>query len=408
MNKYLIKHSLPSFCTANFNVIKILIIFAKYYNLPILLESTSNQVNQFGGYTGLTPRQFYKKIDKLKKKIKIKNKQVMIGADHLGPLPWKKLNSKIALKNAKTLIKKCISLKYDKIHIDSTIVCKDDKNLNLNLIRSRSAKIFNTVPKKDIKNIFFVFGSEVPFAGGGNTNKIKPSVLNNIKVDYFLYNSILKNLNSNKKNKFSLVVEPGMAFSNSKISLPKLKKFKKNLSFSKKNNFSYEAHSTDYQRLVTLKKLVKNNFRFLKVGPELTFDFYQAIKKMEKIEDTNCNQKSNISYELMKAMSKDNKYWKDYYKGTKKKIEFLKLNSYLDRMRYYWDSKNVKKSMIKLFKNIDTIPQKVLKKELKLKSNEEKQIDKINLKNSDYIIFYYLNSTIKKYYLACNFKLNNL
>ena len=57
MNKHLIKNNLPSFCTANFNVIKILIIFAKRYNLPILLESTSNQVNQFGGYTGLKPKE---------------------------------------------------------------------------------------------------------------------------------------------------------------------------------------------------------------------------------------------------------------------------------------------------------------------------------------------------------------
>ena len=54
--------------------------------------------------------------------------------------------------------------------------------------------------------------------------------------------------------------------------------------------------------MVTLQ-LVKNNFRFLKVGPELTFDFYQAIKKMEKIEDTNCNQKSNISYEFYKTIN---------------------------------------------------------------------------------------------------------
>jgi len=408
MNKYLIKHSLPSFCTANFNVIKILIIFAKHHNLPILLESTSNQVNQFGGYTGLTPKEFYKKISKLKKKIKINKKQVMIGADHLGPLPWKKFNSKVALKNAKTLIKKCIALKYDKIHIDSTIICKDDKSLNLNFIRSRSEEIFNTVPKKNIKDVFFVFGSEVPFAGGGNNSKPKPSKLNNIKTDYSLYNSVLKNLNINKKNKFSLVIEPGMAFSNSKVILPKLEKFRKRLSFSKKNNFSYEAHSTDYQKLKTLKKLVKNNFRFLKVGPELTFYFYQAIKKMEEIEHMYCNKKSNIEYELINAMQRDDKYWKDYYKGTKNKIKFLKLNSYLDRMRYYWDSKKVKKSMNKLIKNINTIPTEVFKKTLKLKSNEGKKMNKINLSNSDYIIFYYLSSTIKKYYSACNFKIKNL
>ena len=408
MNKYLIKNNLPSFCTANFNVIKILIIFAKRYNLPILLESTSNQVNQFGGYTGLKPKEFCKKINELKKRIKIKNSQVMIGADHLGPLPWKKLNSNTAIKNSKILIKKCVALNYDKIHIDSTIRCKNDKNLDLNLIRSRSEKIFNNVPKKFIKNIFFVFGSEVPFAGGGNNNKIRPSILNNIKTDYLLYNSILKDSNKNRKNKFSLVIEPGMAFSNSKIILPKLKKFKEKFSFSRKKKISYEAHSTDFQHLKTLKKLVKNNFKFLKVGPELTFYFYHAVKKMEEIELRNFKQKSNITFELLRAMKNKNKYWKNYYRGEKNKIEFLKLNSYLDRMRYYWDNKYVKKSMVKLFKNINTIPKKVLVKELKLKSSKKKQYNKINLSNSDYIIFNFLSPTIEKYYLACNFKLKNL
>ena len=40
-------------------------------------------------------------------------------------------------------------------------------------------------------------------------------------------------------------------------------------------------------------------------------------------------------------MDKDNRYWKDYYSGNKKRIEYLKFNSFLDRSRYYWDKKKV-------------------------------------------------------------------
>ena len=53
--------SLPSFCTSNFLVLKILIKFCKKNKLPLLIETTSNQVNQFGGYTNLTPKKFTKK-----------------------------------------------------------------------------------------------------------------------------------------------------------------------------------------------------------------------------------------------------------------------------------------------------------------------------------------------------------
>ena len=64
--------SLPSFCTSNFNVIKMLIIFAKHNNLPILIETTSNQINQYGGYTYLRPKQFLKKINIIAKSLKYK------------------------------------------------------------------------------------------------------------------------------------------------------------------------------------------------------------------------------------------------------------------------------------------------------------------------------------------------
>ena len=50
-----------------------------------------------------------------------------------------------------------------------------------------------------------------------------------------------------------------------------MKYFKQKNNLSRLSNFSYEAHSSDFQNLSALKKLVKNNFKFLKVGPELTF-----------------------------------------------------------------------------------------------------------------------------------------
>ena len=57
-----VNKSYPSLCTSNFDVLKLSMIFAKYNDLPLLIESTSNQVNQFGGYTYLKPKQFHKKF----------------------------------------------------------------------------------------------------------------------------------------------------------------------------------------------------------------------------------------------------------------------------------------------------------------------------------------------------------
>ena len=390
-----INKSYPSLCTSNFDVLKSSMIFAKYNDLPLLVESTSNQVNQFGGYTHLKPKQFYKKLKILAKKIKFKN-NFYIGADHLGPLPWQTLNENKAMKNSIKLFKDVIKSGYNKIHIDTGIKLKNDKILSKKKIIHRCERIFNSTSTKKLKNIFFVFGTEVPIAGGGTLYNSKTTSLSSIKDDLKYYSKLQKS--------FSLVIEPGLGFNNNKVFDLKMKYFKKKKNLSKLSNFSYEAHSSDFQNSIALKKLVKNNFKFLKVGPELTFFYMRGILQMHKIENmNNFKKKSNIKEIISTEMHKDNKYWVNYYHGSKKKIEYLKFNSLLDRSRYYWSKKNITKSLSLLKHNINSLDvksifktSKILKKKLYLKN-------KLKLSNFEFIIFCYLNKTLSKYYKACNY-----
>ena len=93
---------------------------------------------------------------------------------------------------------------------------------------------------------------------------------------YIVRIKILKQIKSQSKI-FALVIEPGMKYMHSKITSPDFKNFLDKKKFSKKNNFVFEAHSTDYQPLRILKKLTKNNFKFLKVGPELTYNYSRSL-----------------------------------------------------------------------------------------------------------------------------------
>ena len=49
---------IPSFCTANELVIEACIRQAARFNDYVLIEATANQVNQYGGYTGMKPADF--------------------------------------------------------------------------------------------------------------------------------------------------------------------------------------------------------------------------------------------------------------------------------------------------------------------------------------------------------------
>ena len=49
---------IPSICTANNLVIEACLQQGKRFGDDILIEATSSQVNQFGGYTGMKPADF--------------------------------------------------------------------------------------------------------------------------------------------------------------------------------------------------------------------------------------------------------------------------------------------------------------------------------------------------------------
>ena len=47
-----------SVCSANEFVLESLLEFGRKHDQAVLIEATSNQVNQYGGYTGMVPRDF--------------------------------------------------------------------------------------------------------------------------------------------------------------------------------------------------------------------------------------------------------------------------------------------------------------------------------------------------------------
>ena len=136
--------------------------------------------------------------------------------------------------------------------------------------------------RKKIKNKFLIIGTEVPLSGSGDTNKISLTKKKQIIEEYKQFKVVLNDLKF-KNKKFGLVIEPGMKYMHSKVVVPKFKKFSEKKRISKNGNFVFEAHSTDYQSKYTLKKLVENNFKFLKVGPELTYNYAKALYRKKNI-----------------------------------------------------------------------------------------------------------------------------
>ena len=80
-----------SVCCSNKYVIEAAMDRLKNKEMYLLIESTANQVDQFGGYTGMIPKDFVKYIHNLAEENDFPVDRIILGGDHLGPLTWTKL-----------------------------------------------------------------------------------------------------------------------------------------------------------------------------------------------------------------------------------------------------------------------------------------------------------------------------
>src|SRR5438876_10369707 len=80
-----------SVCSAHPLVIKAAVQQAVANGSHLLIEATSNQVNQFGGYTGMQPANFVSFATKIADEEGLAREMLILGGDHLGPNPWQQL-----------------------------------------------------------------------------------------------------------------------------------------------------------------------------------------------------------------------------------------------------------------------------------------------------------------------------
>ena len=97
---------LYSCCSANEYVIRAALRRAKENSTVVLIEATANQVNQNGGYTGMTPKDFYDFVNRLADEEGFNKDKLLCGGDHLGPLTWTNLNEEEAMKNLQSRLER--------------------------------------------------------------------------------------------------------------------------------------------------------------------------------------------------------------------------------------------------------------------------------------------------------------
>jgi D-tagatose-1,6-bisphosphate aldolase subunit GatZ/KbaZ len=332
------------------------------------VESTSSQVNQFGGYTNLNPSQFADWIYSSAKKAGLPADCILLGGDHLGPFPWRKEASASALEKASRLVRDCVSAGYQKIHLDASMACADDPAPALpeQVIAARAALLcqaaedtYRQMPTGSPQPLY-VIGTEVPTPGGESHEAselavTKPEdVHRSMEVFRSAFASI--GMHSAWERVIALVVQPGVDFAaNSIIGYDRFKARSLSETLSSHANIVFEAHSTDYQSPQALTQLVEDHFSILKVGPWLTFAFREAVLALGGIEREllgKGRRKSQVREALDAAMLKEPSQWRPYYHGEEDEIRRDRIYSLSDRCRYYWNQAEVQAELTLLLSNL--------------------------------------------------------
>jgi D-tagatose-1,6-bisphosphate aldolase subunit GatZ/KbaZ len=362
---------LYSVCSSNPFVLDAALRRAKQSGEALLVESTSNQVNQFGGYMGMTPRQFEQYLGRRLEFFGLAPGQVLLGGDHLGPNAWRRDAADSAMREAAQLVADCVGAGYRKIHLDASMRLGDDPpgGPAVELSARRAALLCHAAEKAwhdqppDMPAPQYVIGTEVPPPGGavGEEEALQVTPVENARYTLEATRQAFRELGveSAWPRVMALVVQPGVEFGDHSIHAYQPEKAGRLSAFIETvPGMLYEAHSTDYQTREALAQMVEGHFAVLKVGPALTFAFREAVFALEWIEQellqrAGQGERSNLQAILEEEMLAFPVYWEPYYRGSPQEQRFSRRFSLSDRVRYYWNRPRVQAALDRLLANLD-------------------------------------------------------
>ncbi|WP_265519367.1 D-tagatose-bisphosphate aldolase, class II, non-catalytic subunit [Nitratireductor luteus] len=356
---------LPSVCSAHPMVLEAAMRATLPADLPLLVEATCNQVNQEGGYTGMTPVDFRTRVEDIARLAGFPMERVILGGDHLGPNPWKSLPAEEAMDKAAAMVRAYAAAGFTKLHLDCSMGCVGEPVALDNAMTARraarlAAAAEGAAPGGDMPAPVYVIGTEVPIPGGAmeELGALGVTTAAAATETVSAHRKVFEEagLDGAFARVVGLVVQPGVEFGNHNVidydpaSARELSAVLGDLP-----GLVFEAHSTDYQTRGSLAALVLDGFAILKVGPGLTFALREALYGLDAIATELVPEgRDRTLRQVMEAvMLADPSHWGKYYEGDAEVRRRLRHFSYSDRIRYYWPSAEAEAAVEQLFGLLD-------------------------------------------------------
>ena len=358
-----------SVCSAHPTVVEAAIAQAAADGGYVLIEATSNQVDQFGGYTGLRPADFRDLVLGIADRAGFARERVVLGGDHLGPNRWQRQAAEPGDGQRRGADRR---LRRGRLHQDSPRlqhVVRRRSRGPCRRGRGRAAprdccgwprtaarphrfgrpgvrhRHRGARPRRGTRNAERTRPDARPTAPSGpstptarrSPNWAWPTSGQGSSPWWCSLAS-----NSTTSTSSTTCTAPPPSCGTCSTTEP---------------NLVFEAHSTDYQRPAQLRELVEDHWAVLKVGPGLTFAMREALFALARIEAELAPgpSESNLIEVIERRMLADPTHWQDYYEGDPLTQRTARRYSYSDRLRYYWADEQIEAARLALLTNLDRI-----------------------------------------------------
>ena len=342
----------------------------------LLVETTANQVNLSGGYTGMTPADFAAYMMRLAQERDLGPWQMVIGADHLGPHIWRQLPSAEAMARARSLAQACAAAGFRKFHLDTATGCADDPSGHLppTVAAQRAAALCQAIETsastKPGQQPVYTIGTDVPAPGGSLEagGRVVVTDPRHLSDELELYEKAFRQAGMEQawQRVLAIVVQPGVDFDDFHAA-PYASEAALSLSLMHERLpgiMTFEIHSADYQSPVALRHMIRDHFFLLKIGPCLTFALREALFALAHIEDAlpGLDETSNLIRVMEQLMQAHPTHWRSHYAGAVHNLQYLRKYSLRDRIRYYWSQDEARRACQRLMHNLQRpIPQALIR-----------------------------------------------
>lgn len=356
--------AIPSVCSAHPDVIAASLTMAERLDRAIVIEATSNQVNQDGGYTGMQPADFVAFVHRIAENEGVDRERIVFGGDHLGPQAWRSLQPEAAMAKAKEMVASYVAAGFEKIHLDCSEGCQGEPGQLPDEVTARRSADLARVCQDTAGGsgrLDYVIGTEVPPPGGARADEegdIAATTPDAAAATITAHRDAFaaQGMEEAFSDVLGLVVQPGVEFSPMAVHHLPLERDPGLKAAVNNAEICLEAHSTDYQRDEAYVRLAELGFAFQKVGPALTFAWREAIYALDGLREI-AGAGGRIVLPVMEdLMVSDPGHWQGHYHGSEAEMRLARHVGYADRIRYYWPRPEAKSAVDRLLRGFGDAP----------------------------------------------------